>query len=171
MNFLNWRNFSLKSRFIAFDGILRAPFDSQIVIRYRFNALPVSDQCSNGFAAITEDDLGIEWIPQDAIESYESALEGKISPVQEIHENNLLARGFLKKGDAESVYEQSLIKAQGTWETSYVEHAYIEPEAGYAVKRGQRLELFVSTQTPYMDRDEVAQVLGCLLYTSPSPRD
>ncbi|MGA0160111.1 MAG: xanthine dehydrogenase family protein molybdopterin-binding subunit, partial [bacterium] len=57
-------------------------------------------------------------------------------------------------------YEQSLIKAQGTWETSYVEHAYIEPEAGYAVKRGQRLELFVSTQTPYMDRDEVAQVLG-----------
>ena len=54
MNFLNWRNFSLKSRFIAFDGILRAPFDSQIVIRYRFNALPVSDQCSNGFAAITD---------------------------------------------------------------------------------------------------------------------
>ena len=41
-----------------------------------------------------------------------------------------------------------------------MEHAYIEPEAGYAVKRGQRLELFVSTQTPYMDRDEVAQVLG-----------
>ena len=109
---------------------------------------------------MTDDDLGIEWVPQDAIESYESALEGKISPVQEIHEDNLLARGFLKKGDAESVYEQSLIKAQGSWETSYVEHAYIEPEAGYAVKRGQRLELFVSTQTPYMDRDEVAQVLG-----------
>ena len=86
--------------------------------------------------AVTEDDLGIEWIPQDAIESYESALEGKISPVQEIHEDNLLAQGFLKKGDAESVYEQSLFKAQGIWETSYVEHAYIEPEAGYAVKRG-----------------------------------
>ncbi len=41
-----------------------------------------------------------------------------------------------------------------------MEHAYIEPEAGYALRLDQRLELFVSTQTPYMDRDEVAQVLG-----------
>ena len=129
-------------------------------VRYRGEAVAALIGDRKSIEAVTDDDLGIEWIPQDAIESYESALKGKISPVQEIHEDNLLATGFLKKGDAESVYEQSLIKAQGTWETSYVEHAYIEPEAGYAVKRGQRLELFVSTQTPYMDRDEVAQVLG-----------
>ena len=160
MRILTWQDVPGNNGFGIYPHIKDQPVLAKDQVRYRGEAVAALIGDRKSIEAITEDDLGIEWIPQDAIESYESALEGKISPVQEIHEDNLLARGFLKKGDAESVYEQSLIKAQGSWETSYVEHAYIEPEAGYAVKRGQRLELFVSTQTPYMDRDEVAQVLG-----------
>ena len=160
MRILTWQDVPGNNGFGIYPHIKDQPVLAKDQVRYRGEAVAALIGDRKSIEAITEDDLGIEWIPQDAIESYESALEGKISPVQEIHEDNLLARGFLKKGDAESVYEQSLIKAQGIWETSYVEHAYIEPEAGYAVKRGQRLELFVSTQTPYMDRDEVAQVLG-----------
>ena len=160
MRILTWQDVPGNNGFGIYPHIKDQPVLAKDQVRYRGEAVAALIGDRKSIEAVTDDDLGIEWIPQDAIESYESALEGKVSPVQEIHEDNLLARGFLKKGDAESVYEQSLIKAQGTWETSYVEHAYIEPEAGYAVKRGQRLELFVSTQTPYMDRDEVAQVLG-----------
>ena len=160
MRILTWQDVPGNNGFGIYPHIKDQPVLAKDQVRYRGEAVAALIGDWNSIEAVTDDDLGIEWVPQDAIESYESALEGKISPVQEIHEDNLLARGFLKKGDAESVYEQSLIKAHGTWETSYVEHAYIEPEAGYAVKRGQRLELFVSTQTPYMDRDEVAQVLG-----------
>ena len=160
MRILTWQDVPGNNGFGIYPHIKDQPVLAKDQVRYRGEAVAALIGDRKSIEAVTDDDLGIEWGPQDAIESYESALEGKISPVQEIHEDNLLARGFLKKGDAESVYEQSLIKAQGTWETSYVEHAYIEPEAGYAVKRGQRLELFVSTQTPYMDRDEVAQVLG-----------
>ena len=160
MRILTWQDVPGNNGFGIYPHIKDQPVLAKDQVRYRGEAVAALIGDRKSIEAVTDDDLGIEWGPQDAIESYESALEGKISPVQEIHADNLLARGFLKKGDAESVYEQSLIKAQGTWETSYVEHAYIEPEAGYAVKRGQRLELFVSTQTPYMDRDEVAQVLG-----------
>ena len=160
MRILTWQDVPGNNGFGIYPHIKDQPVLAKDQVRYRGEAVAALIGDRKSIEAVTDDDLRIEWGPQDAIESYESALEGKISPVQEIHEDNLLARGFLKKGDAESVYEQSLIKAQGTWETSYVEHAYIEPEAGYAVKRGQRLELFVSTQTPYMDRDEVAQVLG-----------
>ncbi|GIR31349.1 MAG: aldehyde oxidase [Deltaproteobacteria bacterium] len=160
MRILTWQDVPGNNGFGIYPHIKDQPVLAKDQVRYRGEAVAALIGDRKSIEAVTDDDLGIEWVPQDAIESYESALEGKISPVQEIHEDNLLARGFLKKGNAESVYEQSLIKAQGTWETSYVEHAYIEPEAGYAVKRGQRLELFVSTQTPYMDRDEVAQVLG-----------
>ena len=160
MRILTWQDVPGNNGFGIYPHIKDQPVLAKDQVRYRGEAVAALIGNSKSIEAVTDYDLGIEWVPQDAIENYESALEGKISPVQEIHEDNLLARGFLKKGDAESVYEQSLIKAQGTWETSYVEHAYIEPEAGYAVKRGQRLELFVSTQTPYMDRDEVAQVLG-----------
>ena len=160
MRILTWQDVPGNNGFGIYPHIKDQPVLAKDQVRYRGEAVAALIGDRKSIEAVTDDDLRIEWHPQDAIESYESALEGKISPVQEIHEDNLLARGFLKKGDAESVYKQSLIKAQGTWETSYVEHAYIEPEAGYAVKRGQRLELFVSTQTPYMDRDEVAQVLG-----------
>ena len=160
MRILTWQDVPGNNGFGIYPHIKDQPVLAKDQVRYRGEAVAALIGDRKSIEAVTDDDLGIEWVPEDAIESYESALEGKVSPVQEIHEDNLLARGFLKKGDAESVYEQSLIKAQGSWETSYVEHAYIEPEAGYAVKRGQRLELFVSTQTPYMDRDEVAQVLG-----------
>ncbi len=38
-------------------------------------------------------------------------------------------------------------------------HAYIEPEAGWAERVGDRIEIHVTTQTPYMDRDEIANVM------------
>ncbi len=44
--------------------------------------------------------------------------------------------------------------------TGFVEHAYIEPEAGYARRVNDTIEVFASTQAPYMDREEVAGVLG-----------
>ena len=49
--------------------------------------------------------------------------------------------------------------AEGSFETGFVEHAYIEPEAGYARRVGDRIEIFACTQTPYMDRDEVALIM------------
>ena len=54
-----------------------------------------------------------------------------------------------------------LIEASGEFETPFIEHAYIEPEAGWARRiEGGRIEVVACTQTPYMDRDEVANVLG-----------
>ncbi len=55
-------------------------------------------------------------------------------------------------------------RARGRSPPAIVEHAYIEPEAGYAERvRGEggsdRIRIFACTQTPYMDREEVARVL------------
>jgi len=55
--------------------------------------------------------------------------------------------------------------AQGEFTTSHVEHAYIEPEAGYAVRLPMpdgrdRIRVFACTQTPYMDCEEIARVLA-----------
>ena len=56
---------------------------------------------------------------------------------------------------------ETLIEAGGEFETPFIEHAYIEPEAGWARRiEGGRIEVVACTQTPCMDRDEVANVLG-----------
>ncbi|MEE8172322.1 MAG: molybdopterin cofactor-binding domain-containing protein [Alphaproteobacteria bacterium] len=73
---------------------------------------------------------------------------------------NILAEGRVKKGDAGAAFKDCAAIAEGRFETAYVEHAYIEPEAGWARRVGERVEIHVSTQTPMMDRDEVAGVLA-----------
>jgi CO/xanthine dehydrogenase Mo-binding subunit len=64
------------------------------------------------------------------------------------------------KGDVDAAIAGAAHVAQGEFTTSFVEHAYIEPEAGYAERVGDRIRIFACTQTPYMDREEVARVLG-----------
>jgi aldehyde oxidoreductase len=80
-----------------------------------------------------------------------------------IHENrpaNLLTKGFVERGDPETALAGAAFTVSGGIDTSYVEHAYIEPEAGYAYLDGDTLVVVACTQAPYMDRDETAKVLG-----------
>ena len=66
----------------------------------------------------------------------------------------------MRLADADAALAASAVTATGTFETTYVEHAYIEPEAGTARVVDGRVEVFATTQTPYMDRDELALILG-----------
>ena len=73
---------------------------------------------------------------------------------------NLLTKGFVEHGDPEAAIAAAAHVVSGSIETSYVEHAYIEPEAGYATWDGDTLTVVACTQAPYMDRDDTAKVLG-----------
>ncbi|MCA0059145.1 MULTISPECIES: molybdopterin-dependent oxidoreductase [unclassified Mesorhizobium] len=80
-----------------------------------------------------------------------------------IHVNrpaNLLTKGFVERGDPETALADAAVTVTGAIETSYVEHAYIEPEAGHAYMDGDTLVVVACTQAPYMDRDDTAKVLG-----------
>ena len=80
-----------------------------------------------------------------------------------IHDNrpgNVLVSGFVERGDPEKALAEAAHSASGTIETSFVEHAYIEPEAGWAEMDGDTLVIRACTQAPYMDRDDTALVLG-----------
>ncbi len=45
-------------------------------------------------------------------------------------------------------------------DTGFVEHAYIEPEAGAAWMEDGVVTIRACTQAPFMDRDDTAAVLG-----------
>ena len=89
--------------------------------------------------------------------------EARASGAKLIHDNrpaNLLTSGFVERGDPEAALAGAAVTVSGAIETSYVEHAYIEPEAGYAYLDGDTLVVVACTQAPYMDRDDTAKVLG-----------
>ena len=129
-------------------------------VRFRGEAVVALVGERDAVESVSEEDLGLTWEPLEAIRGWDAALSGKLEPVQAEIPDNILAEGLLKKNDVEKAFAESFAVAEGNWTTSAVEHGYIEPEAGYARKVGQRLEIFVCTQSPYMDQTEVAQVLG-----------
>ena len=129
-------------------------------VRFRGEAVLALVGERENVESVSEEDLGLKWEPLEAIRGCDAALSGKLEPVQSEIVDNILAEGFLKKNDVEKAFAESFAVAEGVWTTSAVEHGYLEPEAGYARKIGQRLEIFVCTQSPYMDQTEVAQFLG-----------
>lgn len=113
-------------------------------------------------AAISEFDLSdfpIAWeelphalTPSEARNEFKRIHEGR--------EGNVLLEGCVERGDVSVAFDQAHITVSGTLETSYVEHAYIEPEAGLAFMDGDVLVIKACTQSPIMDRDDTAMVLG-----------
>ncbi|MGI3168204.1 molybdopterin-dependent oxidoreductase [Pseudooceanicola sp. C21-150M6] len=73
---------------------------------------------------------------------------------------NVMCRGYVARGDARGAMEDAAHVVSGAFSTGFIEHAYIEPEAAWARRVGDRMELTCCTQAPYMNRDGVAGVLG-----------
>lgn len=81
-------------------------------------------------------------------------------PVHEARPDDLLVRGLVQRGDLTEGFARAVHMAEFEVSTPYVEHAYIEPEAGAAWIEDGRLVIQACTQAPVMDRDETAKVLG-----------
>jgi CO/xanthine dehydrogenase Mo-binding subunit/aerobic-type carbon monoxide dehydrogenase small subunit (CoxS/CutS family) len=114
--------------------------------------------------SIPEAEVPIEWAVQPPAAGLDAGIAVEGGPLHAFAPDNVLIRGRVIKGDVDAAIAAAAHLAEGEFTTSYIEHAYIEPEAGYAERvagpDGDRLRIFACTQTPYMDREEVARVLG-----------
>lgn len=79
-----------------------------------------------------------------------------------IHDTgNVLVSMELRKGDASLALASAPVVVEGTFETSFVAHAYLEPEAGLAwIDDNGRIVLRLSTQNPHENREQVTEALG-----------
>jgi CO/xanthine dehydrogenase Mo-binding subunit/aerobic-type carbon monoxide dehydrogenase small subunit (CoxS/CutS family) len=131
-------------------------------VRFRGEAVLALVGTRAAVEGISDAELPIDWTP----EMPASGLDAGLAASPAIHAgvpDNVLARGHLRCGDVEAGHAGAAATAEGIFETSFVEHAYIEPEAGYAVPVGDgpdRIEVTACTQAPYMDLEETARVLG-----------
>lgn len=110
--------------------------------------------------AIRDEDLPIAWEALEPVIGIDGGLAEGAPAVQAGKPDNILARGNLLKGDPDRAFSEAAHVAEARMETGFAEHAYIEPEAGWARRVGDRLEMFVTTQSPYMDLEETANILG-----------
>lgn len=105
-------------------------------------------------------DFPITWRELVPLMSPEEALSNGAPLLHPGRDQNVLIRGRVERGDLEAAFAMADMIVEAEFATGFIEHAYIEPEAGFARRVGDRLELHVTTQTPHMDLIEVAEILA-----------
>ena len=104
-------------------------------------------------------DFPITWSPLPA--QMDPALaEASADLIHAGRPGNRLIQGHVIKGDAAAALAASAHVVAGSIDTAFVEHAYIEPEAGAAWMEGDTLCIRACTQAPVMDRDDTAAILN-----------
>ena len=80
----------------------------------------------------------------------------------QLHENgNLLKHIEVRKGEVEEGFAEADVVLEHVYHTATIDHAFLEPECSIArLTKDGRMEVYVGSQIPYADRQQVAQALG-----------
>src|SRR5690606_24115663 len=103
---------------------------------------------------VTYEDLPAVFDPEEAMRPDAPQLMPR-------YPGNIIARYRIRHGDVESAWAQADVIVEGTYQTGYQEHAYLQPEAGlgYIDEQG-RVTVLVAGQWVHEDREQVAHALG-----------
>ncbi|MBY0361594.1 MAG: molybdopterin-dependent oxidoreductase [Phreatobacter sp.] len=146
--------------FGIFPTIKDQPVLAPGFVRYRGEAILALVGTRAAVEGIADAALPISWQVEPALIGVEAALAAGATPLHTNIPDNVLTRGYLETGDVAEGHRLGAATAEGRFRTGFVEHAYIEPEAGYAIRVGDRIEVTACTQAAVMDQEEVARVVG-----------
>lgn len=130
------------------------------VARFRGEAVAIIVGEPAALADLELDGFPISWEPLPHALTMEEAKADGFAAIHDGRPGNVLTAGTVWRGDAEVAVAGAAATVTGSFETAYVEHAYIEPEAGYAFMDGDTLVIKACTQAPIMDRGDTATILG-----------
>jgi CO/xanthine dehydrogenase Mo-binding subunit/aerobic-type carbon monoxide dehydrogenase small subunit (CoxS/CutS family) len=128
--------------------------------RFRGEAVAAIVGESDAMDALDLAEFPVTWTELPAHTTIDAALADGAALVHQNRPGNVLVRGRVVKADVETALAQADVTVEGEFETGFVEHAYIEPEAGFARRVGDRIEIQACTQAPYMDRNDIAAILN-----------
>ncbi len=152
------------NRFAIFPDLRDQPAIAERRVRLRGEAVLVLAGERDALDAIDADAVPIRWQPLEALRDPAAALASSAPALHERWPDNVLCRGRVVRGDVDAALAAAPVSVSAAMRTAHIEHAYIEPEAGYAqwssAGRVERVTVFACTQTPYMDRDELAWMFG-----------
>jgi len=128
-------------------------------VRYVGDALAIVAAQSREIASQALDLITAEYELQPVISDPVQAAQPD-SPA--LHpEGNLLKHIKVRKGDIEQGFNEAEVVLEHTFFTPTTEHAFMEPECSIANPTPDgRMEIYVGSQIPYADREQVAQALG-----------
>ncbi len=149
-----------ENRFGVIAPYADQPVIAEAIVRFRGEAVAVVVGEDRAIQALDLARFPVSYTPLPALTTVEMAAAQGAPRLHAHRPGNILTSGRVARGDAEGAMAAADVVVEGEFETGFVEHAYIEPEAGFARRVGDRIEVQACTQAPYMDRDEIAKILG-----------
>lgn len=149
-----------RNRFGTLPAFIDQPVFAETETRFKGEAVAAIVGARQAIAALDLAGFPVTWKELPPLLSPEAALAEGAPLIHAQRIGNVLVRGRVAKGDADRAMAGSALRVSGTFDTGFVEHAYIEPEAGWARRVGDTLEVTASTQSPYLDRDETAAIMN-----------
>jgi CO/xanthine dehydrogenase Mo-binding subunit len=136
------------------------PVFAEVEARHRGEAVAAVVGDAATVEALQVADFPVVWQELPFIQDIDAALAPGADRIHENRPDNILVRGRVVRGNVDEAFASAEVVAEAEYETGFVEHAYIEPEAGFARRVGDQVEIQACTQSPYMDRSDIAAVLG-----------
>jgi len=148
------------NRFGVIPSFADQPVFAEAIARFRGEAVAAVVGATEVIAALDLDAFPITWTELPAALTPEEAQADGAPMLHAGRANNVMSGGLVQRGDAEGGLGDADIVVEGEFETGFIEHAYIEPEAGFAQRIGDRIEIHACTQAPFMDRETMADIMG-----------
>ncbi len=149
------------NRFGVIPAFADQPVFAERLARFRGEAVAAIVAAPEALRALAAEDFPVTWQELPAVQGLAEATAPGAPQLHEGRPGNLLCEGLVQCGDAPAALAAADVVVEGVFETSFVEHACIEPEAGFARIDGEgRLEVHACTQAPMMDREALARILS-----------
>jgi CO/xanthine dehydrogenase Mo-binding subunit len=136
------------------------PVFAEGVARFKGEAIAAMVGEPSAMATFDADAFPVTWEERPALLDLDEASDENAGRLHAHRPGNLLTSGRVVCGDVEAGFEAADVILERDIETAWVEHAYIEPEAGFARRVGDRLEVHACTQAPHLNRESLARIMG-----------
>lgn len=128
--------------------------------KVRFSGEAVAIVAADSLSAAQEGAARVR-VAYEKLPAVTDPTEALASGAPTVHESgNLLAEWRIEKDEVDSLPADDVVMVEGTFDTTFQEHAYLEPEGGVAWVEDGRIVVRVSTQNPHENQEQLAEALG-----------
>ncbi len=136
------------------------PVFAETETRFRGEAVAAIVGTPEAIFEFDPESFPVTWTELESVEDVRAARAQGARQLHATRANNLMCEGFVACGDPEAALAKAHVTAEGRFQSGFVEHAYIEPEAGFAQMNGDKVEIHACTQAPVMDLEAMEIILG-----------
>ena len=104
--------------------------------------------------------ITVEYEDLPAVFDPEAAMQASAPQLHPEHPGNLVTRYRIRRGDMAAGWAAADVIVEGHYETTWQEHAYLQPEAGLAyIDEAQRVTVIVAGQWTHEDQEQIYHAL------------